>query len=230
MIDPYFTSLENCQPLQPHNYSAVYFLRRGEEVIYIGQSKSVVRRIANHIGKKSFDSILIMPVPADELSSVEIYWIKKLKPILNRTLGEMREHPPRSKHQLDPRRVQIRGKPYWQVSLGSKIQNGRMRRLRRTFANWADAEAFARLKKIEFAEHGAKSVQMSEQFKNDAIEAARLLAPTGNTLVECVNWWIQDQKAAKLPHSEAIRERLLLDLIAKGEENLASAIREHGEE
>jgi hypothetical protein len=56
--------------------------------------KNVACRIAAHIGKKPFDSILIMPVPSEELSSVEIYWIKKLKPVLNRTLGEMREHPP----------------------------------------------------------------------------------------------------------------------------------------
>ncbi len=73
MIDPRFTSLKNCQLLQPPNYSGIYFLRREEEIVYVGQSKNVARRIADHINKKFFDSILIMPVPLEARSAVEAY-------------------------------------------------------------------------------------------------------------------------------------------------------------
>jgi hypothetical protein len=98
MIDSRFTSLEAYQPLQPHtlqpfNYSGVYFLCQGEEVVYVGQSKNVGGRITSHIDTKSFDSVLIIPVPEENLRSVETYWIERLKPVLNRSLEE--RCPPR---------------------------------------------------------------------------------------------------------------------------------------
>jgi hypothetical protein len=84
MIDPRFTSLANCQLLEPHNYPGVYFLRRGEEIVYVGQSKNIAYRIADHIGRKSFDSVLIMPVPEEALDAVEMHWIRRLELVLNR--------------------------------------------------------------------------------------------------------------------------------------------------
>src|SRR5258708_30571573 len=132
MIDPRFTSLENCQLLQPPNYSGVYFLLRGEEIVYVGQSKNVACRIAAHINKKFFDSILIMSVPLEALSSVETYWIGQLKPVLNRSMGELQPNgseSPRSKGGIGYIRNQKRiknlhlytvhksGRAYWRLRI-----------------------------------------------------------------------------------------------------------------
>jgi hypothetical protein len=128
MIDPRFTSLENCQLLQPPNYSGVYFLRRGEEIVYVGQSKNVAYRIAAHINKKFFDSILIMSVPLEALSSVETYWIGQLKPVLNRSMPNGSESPG-SKGGIGYTRnqkriknlhlyaVQKKGRTYWRLRI-----------------------------------------------------------------------------------------------------------------
>ena len=132
MIDPRFSSLEQCQRLQPPNYSGVYFLRRGEEIVYVGQSKNVACRIADHINKKFFDSILIMSVPLEALSSVETYWIGRLKPVLNRPMGEIGyngSESPRSKGGIGYTRNQKRiknlhlyavhknGRTYWRLRI-----------------------------------------------------------------------------------------------------------------
>ena len=185
-----FTSLENCLPLQPHNISRVYFLRRGEEVVYVGQSKSVGRRVANHIDRKLFDSGLVLPVPVEELSSVEQYWIKKLKPVLNRTKGEIRD-PRRPKHRFKSRRIQLKGKTYWQVYLGSEIQDGRKKAYRRTFADRSEAEEFAALKKIELYKYGAENIHISKRFWRDALEAHNILAPLGVSITDAAQWWAQ---------------------------------------
>jgi hypothetical protein len=210
MIDARFTSLENCQLLQPHNYSAVYFLRRGEEIVYVGQSKNVACRIAAHINKKLFDSVLIMPVPEEVLSSVEMYWITRLKPNLNRSIGDLEQNGSsespyplcsKGKHcecvRLNPRRVQIKGQTYWQVSLGSETRNGRRIRLRRTFSNRADAETFAKLKQIEQEKYGPKSIRIPERFWREATEAARILAPFGVSLSDAADEYIHHQESLK---------------------------------
>jgi hypothetical protein len=132
VIDPRFTSLDNCQSLQPPNYSGVYFLRYGERILYVGQSKNVARRIADHINKKFFDSILIMPVPLEALCSVETYWIRRLKPVLNRSIGELGQNgdeAPRLKGGIGYTRSQKRvknlhlyavhknGRTYWRLRI-----------------------------------------------------------------------------------------------------------------
>lgn len=187
MVDPRFTSLDNCQPLQTHDYPGVYFLRQGEEVVYVGQSKTIMVRIADHLGKKPFDSVLIMPVPAGELSSVETYWIKKLKPALNRALAGQGTPIYSQQDKFDPRRVQIKGKTFWQIDLGNVLnKDGKPFRRRHTFADRREAKAFAKLRK----RYGRKGFPVAEQLLEQAIEAANLLAPTGNTVLEIVHWFI----------------------------------------
>jgi hypothetical protein len=229
MIDPRFASLESCQPLSTHDYSGVYFLRLGEVVVYVGQSQSVVRRIAAHIGKKPFDSMLIMPVPKEALSSVERYWIRKLQPIWNQSGNDSQtSYRPAStdKRQyrldpLDPRRISIRGKPFWQVNMGTTIRNGKLYRYRRTFSDLREAQTFSGLKKIERKTHGPKSILMPERLRSEAIEANRRIAPYGITILEAVQRYIQEHEASKPPQPETNRERLMLALIAKGNDLIA---------
>jgi excisionase family DNA binding protein len=59
----------------------------------------------------------------------------------------------RGADRLDPRPVSIRGRPFWQVELGD---SGVRRRVRRTFANHEEAQAFAEQKKIERSRFGGQ--------------------------------------------------------------------------
>src|SRR5262245_49946583 len=56
----------------------------------------------------------------------------------------------RKRDRLDPRKVRIGGKLFWQVDLGSEVcGEGKRYRSRKTFASREEAETFSRLKKIE---------------------------------------------------------------------------------
>jgi len=87
--------------------SGVYALCLGEEVIYVGQSKNVVARIAYH-GKHGrvkihngklvlleFDRAWVKWCPERELNKVEYRMIRELSPKLNRqhNVGSFREVP-----------------------------------------------------------------------------------------------------------------------------------------
>lgn len=63
----------------------VYFLYNEGELVYIGQTTNVARRILRHIeeGLKDFDAARYTKVPEDSLSIVEATLIKNLRPIYN---------------------------------------------------------------------------------------------------------------------------------------------------
>jgi hypothetical protein len=61
----------------------VYFLCKDQEVVYVGQSGDVLRRIDEHGDSKDFDSVLLISVPEHLLSEAEQYWIERIKPRLN---------------------------------------------------------------------------------------------------------------------------------------------------
>ena len=84
-MDRQYRSLRRCKRYQLPNYPGVYFLRRGETVIYIGGSQNAAVRLAAHVGKKDFDSVLVMSVEESNVRQVERYWIRRLKPELNKT-------------------------------------------------------------------------------------------------------------------------------------------------
>lgn len=67
------------------SFSGVYFLCSGNEVVYVGQSIRVSARANAHKDKK-FDTILVLPVPLDDLNRVEAAFIGLLKPKYNKTL------------------------------------------------------------------------------------------------------------------------------------------------
>ena len=64
--------------------SAVYFLIKNGLVVYVGQSPNVFSRLARH-SIRDYDSIGILPAPADQLLKLEQYWIAALKPEYNET-------------------------------------------------------------------------------------------------------------------------------------------------
>jgi hypothetical protein len=66
----------------------VYFLCRGQDVVYVGQSDKVLERVCAHIreGVKEFDHerIFFLPCPREQLLMVEAQYIELFKPRYNR--------------------------------------------------------------------------------------------------------------------------------------------------
>jgi len=60
----------------------VYFLCKGADVVYVGQSVAPASRIATHAvcPSKDFDRAYLLPVPASDLDEVEAAFIKTLNP------------------------------------------------------------------------------------------------------------------------------------------------------
>lgn len=68
----------------------VYFLKKGNDVVYVGQSKtSLLTRVAVHKNEKikEFDSAVFIPLEFDDIDKVEIEMIDKYKPAYNVAKG-----------------------------------------------------------------------------------------------------------------------------------------------
>jgi hypothetical protein len=66
----------------------IYFLIRGDRIVYVGQSRNVLRRVARHIDDgKQFDHFSIAPCRIDELDNLERTYITALYPEENLSLG-----------------------------------------------------------------------------------------------------------------------------------------------
>jgi|GEM_PF-6135459 len=63
--------------------SGVYFLIKGDMVVYVGQSKNVYARIRRHLDSKAFDKINVIACEESELNRLERMYIRKFSPILN---------------------------------------------------------------------------------------------------------------------------------------------------
>jgi hypothetical protein len=61
----------------------VYFLRRGQEIVYVGQSVAVHSRVSQHRKDKHFDNVLFLPCEREELNNLEGFFIRLLRPQLN---------------------------------------------------------------------------------------------------------------------------------------------------
>jgi hypothetical protein len=101
----------------------------------------------------------------------------------------------RKRDRLDPRKVRIGGKTFWQVNLGSEFRAGKRHRLRRTFASAEEAATFAKLRKIERVNHGTAGVNMSDKLRGEAIEAERLLSPYKVSILDVVRDYIRRHEA-----------------------------------
>lgn len=62
----------------------VYFLFDEEELIYIGQSTNACARISAHTRDKKFNSITMLPVPKENLDYIELLYIQKYNPAINK--------------------------------------------------------------------------------------------------------------------------------------------------
>jgi hypothetical protein len=82
--------LEAAIPLRRN--SAVYFLLRDGDVIYVGQSSDVMARISRHRREgKQFDSFAYMECEPEELDRLESLYINAFVPPENLTFGNHRE-------------------------------------------------------------------------------------------------------------------------------------------
>ena len=124
----------------------------------------------------------------------------------------------RKKDRLDPRPVTIGGKRFWQVELGSEIRNGKRHRLRKTFASHEDAKTFAQLRKIERTNRGTHGVLLSDRLRGEAVEADRLLAPHGVSILELARQYVS--KVEQSQRSETVDNAVAQLLIAKAADNL----------
>jgi hypothetical protein len=70
--------------MQNRDQYGIYFLLRGNEIIYIGQTKNIETRLLGH-KDKSFDSHRFIPCPIEKLNKYESRWIIKFNPIYNKS-------------------------------------------------------------------------------------------------------------------------------------------------
>ena len=124
----------------------------------------------------------------------------------------------RKRDRLEPRKVVIRGRTLWQVNLGSETREGQRKRLRRTFADRAEAVTFAQLKIIERNNHGVAGISMPERLRGEALEAARLLEPYHASLLDAVREYIERREL--VTKSETVTNSLKSFLAAKADDNL----------
>lgn len=79
-----------------HFDGKVYFLLKNNEVIYVGQSKSLKARLASH-GDKGFDDVSFICAPDHALNDVEAFYIVKFNPELNRSIPSSNVYTMKSK-------------------------------------------------------------------------------------------------------------------------------------
>jgi integrase len=129
------------------------------------------------------------------------------------------EQRKRPKQRFEPSKISIKGVPYWQVVLASKVlPNGKRERPRRTFRSHAEALNFARLKRIEKENRGTAGISLDEKLRGDAIEAQELLAPLGVSIIDAAKEYVA--RAALITKSETVSRAIQSLLAAKKHDNL----------
>ena len=68
----------------PYSGPAVYFLYRGDELVYVGMAVNLLRRVASHFGRKDFDCFSWIECPHEQLRDLERRAIIRFKPRLNK--------------------------------------------------------------------------------------------------------------------------------------------------
>ena len=84
------------------NSCGIYFLIKGTEIVYVGQSVSVLRRIETHFSNKDFDSFSFLPCKKDMLDVVESLYIHLIEPKYNGNVfgSSGRKSAPVSRHNF----------------------------------------------------------------------------------------------------------------------------------
>jgi integrase len=124
----------------------------------------------------------------------------------------------RKRDRLEPRKVVIRGHTLWQVNLGSEFREGKRKRLRRTFAERAEALTFAQLKIIERNNRGVAGISMPERLRGEALEAARLLEPYHVSVLDAAREYVRRREL--VAKSETVANALKSFLATKADDNL----------
>lgn len=62
----------------------VYFLVKDGDVVYVGRTASLVKRMKQHLHTKEFDSVFYVCVAEGDLETVEVEMITHLMPNLNK--------------------------------------------------------------------------------------------------------------------------------------------------
>ncbi len=98
------------------NISGIYFLKKAEKIVYVGQSVNVHARVYfGHIDK-DFDSYEVKEYPQEELDKREQQYIKKLKPIYNRTL-EINRFREKIEKGMEPELITLKIPGAWRARL-----------------------------------------------------------------------------------------------------------------
>lgn len=100
-------------PPDSFDFAGVYFLCKNRRVLYVGKAINIAKRVDTHRHAKDFDTVLVLRLPVEVISAVEIHWIRQLQPKLNRQRHQLKgaslyslENPhPKTKAVLDRVRV-----------------------------------------------------------------------------------------------------------------------------
>jgi integrase len=127
------------------------------------------------------------------------------------------------KQKFEPYKVRIGDSIRWQVNLESEYrvrpEGKRVRvRPRRTFSSAEEARLFARLKRVERENHGTAGVSMDEKLRGDTLEAQRILAPFGVTVLDAAKYYALQMR--RLTESETVSTTVKALLEAKSTDNL----------
>jgi len=78
--------VENAVQYMNCKFSGIYFLVKDFEIIYVGQSVNVSRRIIEHLKSKNFDSFFAIDCKSTGLNDFEAHYIAKFSPVLNKVM------------------------------------------------------------------------------------------------------------------------------------------------
>lgn len=106
-----------------------------------------------------------------------------------------------------PTRIKIDGQIYWRVVAPSPTGG----RIRKTFKDRDDARIFHEQCKVQIAQFGAQSMEISDRVRGQAVEGMKLLEPYGANLMDAVKHYVAhlESRRGGVPLSQAIEELLL---------------------
>lgn len=86
MSNPQIIDISSLPLLKIKNIKGIYFLYKNNDIVYIGQTKNLISRLAVHLADKNkdFDSYKFLELPHNmNLNKLERFLIKKFKPEYN---------------------------------------------------------------------------------------------------------------------------------------------------
>lgn len=89
---------KNKAPIAEARINGIYWLYKNDEIVYVGKSKNIIKRISEHFDKIDFNYFNYVKIcETKSLNNIEAYFIYKLKPKYNKmitinTVGLTKEH------------------------------------------------------------------------------------------------------------------------------------------